>query len=97
MPAAPQFLSRLGRVFSQATRTRDYRLTFNGSNAGNAVLADLAEFTHAYDDPFHPDPCQHAYRAGMRAVWQRIRNHIDLTPEQYTVLFPPAPQPRSPA
>ncbi len=94
MSTPPQFLSRLGRAFSLNGRLRSYRLTFNGSHAGNEVLADLAEFTHAHEEVFHPDPYQHAYRAGMRAVWQRIRNNIDLTPEQYAALYPPA-SPRS--
>ena len=62
-------------------RKRAYQLAF-GSPAGQEVLADLAKFCRANETCFNADPRMHAVAEGRREVWLRIRDHLELTPEQ---------------
>lgn len=67
-------------------RKRNYQLTF-GSPAGQAVLADLAEFCRAEATTFHADARVHAALEGRREVWLRIQQHLNLTGTQLAEIY----------
>lgn len=62
-------------------RQRAYQLAF-GSPAGAAVLADLVWFCRGNASCFHADPRIHAALEGRREAWLRIRQHLDMAPEE---------------
>ena len=63
-----------------------YRTCFLGA-AGQIVQSDLAEFCHANETTFDPDPRMHAFREGQRSVWTKIQRLIGLTPEELFALY----------
>ena len=61
-------------------RQTNYALALGGP-PGQEVLADLARFCRADQTTFHPDPRVHALMEGRREVWLRIKEYLDLSPE----------------
>jgi len=59
-----------------------YSLTFN-NESGKQVLEDLAKFCRANETAFHADPRVHAALEGRREVYLRIKDHLELPPEEY--------------
>jgi hypothetical protein len=67
-------------VFTDCKRA--YQLAFN-TPAGEAVLADLAPFCRARETCIVPGDHDRTYvLEGRREVYLRIREYLDLTPEQ---------------
>jgi hypothetical protein len=65
-----------------ADRKRAYQLAFN-SPAGEAVLFDLTPFCRARETCVVPGERDKTFvLEGRREVYLRIRDHLDLTPEQ---------------
>lgn len=62
-------------------RKAAYQLAFSAAS-GTAVLEDLAKFCRASSSCFHADPRIHAALEGRREVFLRIREHLDLSPEE---------------
>jgi hypothetical protein len=63
-------------------RKRAYQLAFN-TPAGEAILADLIPFCRARETCVVPGDRDRTYvLEGRREVYLRIRDHLDLTPEQ---------------
>lgn len=63
-------------------RKRAYQLAFN-SPAGEAVLFDLTPFCRARETCVVPGERDKTFvLEGRREVYLRIRDHLDLTPEQ---------------
>jgi hypothetical protein len=63
-------------------RTRNaYRDVFS-DDAGRRVLRDLGRICDPTRSNFDPDPRQHAYNEGKRAIWLRIQNMLNLSEEQ---------------
>lgn len=63
-------------------RKTAYQVAF-GSQAGQAVLNDLMPFCRARDTCVIPGDRDLTYvLEGRREVYLRIRDHLDLTPEQ---------------
>jgi len=61
---------------------RAYQLAF-GTDAGKAVLADLMPFCRAKETCVIPGDRDRTYvLEGRREVYLRIRDYLDLTPEQ---------------
>lgn len=56
----------------------DYRAAF-GTQQGERVLADLAEFCHARQPTFHPDPHIAAFNEGARRVFLRIMGFLNMS------------------
>ena len=46
------------------------------------VMGDLGEFCRADVSTFHPDARAHALQEGRREVYLRIKEYLDLTPEE---------------
>jgi hypothetical protein len=74
-------------------RSTDYRLCF-GSPAGQRVLMDLAPYCAAADPLVVTDPDNGPVDVprtmmliGRHQVFQRINNHLHLTPEQLYALY----------
>jgi hypothetical protein len=73
------------KFFSE--RKTAYQLAF-GSTAGAAVLADLIPFCRARETCVVLGDRDRTYvLEGRREVWLRIREHLDLTPEQLRDLY----------
>lgn len=64
---------------------RSYQIVF-GSPDGRLVLADLIAFCHGRKSEFDPDPRQHAFNSGKRAVLCRITEFMNLTLEEIYAL-----------
>ncbi len=77
-----------------AARQQAYLQTFsNDQNLfAKKVLADLARFCRANESAFHPDQRVHAVLEGRREVWLRIRQHLDLTPDECEKYFVQQPK-----
>ena len=69
-------------------RKRAYQLTF-GAPVAHDVMRDLAKFCRATETCFHPDPRIHAALEGRREVWNRIQNHINLSPHELYRIYNP--------
>jgi hypothetical protein len=70
-----------------ADRQRAYMLVF-GTEAGKAVLADLAVFCRANETCVVPGDRDRTYvLEGRREVFLRIRDHLDSTVEQLLEKF----------
>lgn len=69
-------------------KKRAYMTTFGGVY-GNEVLADLADFCHAFKTTEAPGNNERlsALREGRRQVWLRIQHHLNLTSEQLATLY----------
>ena len=68
-------------------RKRAYQVAF-GSPAGEAVLADLAPFCRSRETCVVPGDRDRTWvLEGRREVWLRIRDHLDLTPEQLVEIY----------
>lgn len=74
---------------------RAYQLAFN-SPAGEAVLNDLIPFCRAAESCVVPGDRDKTYvLEGRREVYLRIREYLDLTPEQLVERYTrPAPKER---
>jgi hypothetical protein len=73
------------KFFSE--RKTAYQIAF-GSAAGEAVLADLNPFCRARETCVVLGDRDRTYvLEGRREVWLRIREHLDLTPEQLRDLY----------
>jgi hypothetical protein len=69
-----------------AERKTAYQVVF-GSGAGAAVLADLALFCRARETCVVPGDRDRTYvLEGRREVYLRIRDYLDLTPEELVAL-----------
>lgn len=83
------------QIFADCQRA--YQLVFN-TPAGQAVLADLAPFCRARETCVVPGDSDRTYvLEGRREVFLRIRDYLDLTPEQLVERFTqklPTPQER---
>jgi len=62
-------------------RKAAYQLAFSAPS-GAAVLEDLEKFCRARRTCFHADPRIHAALEGRREVYLRIKEHLDMTPEE---------------
>lgn len=63
---------------------RAYELVF-GTDAGKAVLTDLAPFCRAKETCIVPGDRDRTYvLEGRREVYLRIREYLDLSPEELT-------------
>lgn len=62
-------------------KKRAYQLTFSGPGAA-LVLEDLARFCRADRSAFHLDARLHALLEGRRETYLRIKEWLDLTPEE---------------
>ena len=51
------------------------------------VLEDLARFCRADSSCFHEDPRLHALLEGRREVYLRIKDFINLTPDEYWAAY----------
>ncbi len=68
-------------------RKTAYQRAF-GEAAGQAVLADLMPFCRARETCVVPGDRDRTYvLEGRREVYLRIRDHLDLTPEQLLELY----------
>lgn len=68
--------------FLQA-RQQAYRLVFDPENEFvKTVMGDLENFCRAKQSTFHTDARVHALVEGRREVYLRIKEYMDLTPEQ---------------
>lgn len=67
-------------------KNRDYKTTFN-SRAGQNVLIDLACYCRANVTTFHADPRIHARLEGRRDVWNKLQEHLHLSPDQMMQLY----------
>jgi phage-related baseplate assembly protein len=71
---------QIGEILTD--RKRAYLLAF-GTDAGKAVLDDLAIFCRARETCVIPGDRDRTYvLEGRRETYLRIRDHLDLTPEQ---------------
>ncbi len=69
-------------------RKRAYELTFNKRDPHvQAVLMDLAVFCRANESVWHEDQRKTDVLIGRNEVWQRIQNHLNLTPAQLARLY----------
>lgn len=75
----------------QSDAKRAYQLAFNAPG-GEAVLMDLTSFCRARESCVVPGDRDRTYLLeGRREVYLRIRDYLDLTPEQLVEKFhPPA-------
>lgn len=72
-------------IFTDSKRA--YQVAFN-SEAGKAVLADLAPFCRAEETCVVPGDRDRTYvLEGRREVYLRIRAYLDLSPEQLVERF----------
>lgn len=62
-------------------RQRSYFMVFR-SPAGREVLQDLAKFCRAHKAPWGMTPEDTARLVGRNEVFQRIMDHLRLTPEE---------------
>ncbi len=68
-------------------RKRAYMLAFSGP-AGEAVLTDLIPFCRAKESCVVPgDRDRTCLLGGRHEVWLRIRDYLDLTPEQLVLKY----------
>ena len=63
-------------------RQSAYQLLFSSETA-KAVLEDLARFCRANKSCFHEDARIHAVLEGRREVWLRIKEHLELSPDEF--------------
>ena len=85
-------MSKAEKIWDFITgRSRSYRLLFGDADRGasKAVLKDLAKFCRANQSCFDPDPRIHAVLEGRREVWQRIANHLNLSPQELLAIYNP--------
>ena len=68
------------------SRKVNYRLCF-GSPAGQAVLRDLGPFCRADSVPWGSDPYHTARLVGRLEVYNRIRQHLNLSDAQLLSIF----------
>lgn len=82
-----RFKSAIAALEFWRTKKRAYATCFGGMY-GNDVLADLADFCHAFKTTEAPGNDRlSALREGRRQVWLRIQHHMNLTPEQLATLY----------
>lgn len=62
-------------------RQVSYKLTL-GALSSPLMMKDLADFCRANTSTFHANERVHAVLEGRREVWLRIRDHLDLSPEE---------------
>lgn len=86
----------IGRAFKATLDALEYWRKRKGayqtvfkSGYGNVVLADLADFCHAFKTTAPPggDALLAAQREGRRQVFLRIQHHLNLSPQQLSVLY----------
>jgi hypothetical protein len=70
-------------------RRQAYRDLFAGP-VGAIVLQDLMKFCRANETCFDLDPRIHAALEGRREIWNRIQNHLQLSPEELWKLYNPS-------
>ncbi len=63
-------------------RQRAYALVFD-NEMGRQVLEDLCKFCRGKESTFNADPRVHAVLEGRREVWLRLRDHLDMPPEDF--------------
>ncbi len=69
-------------------RQRAYRMAFAPNPATKAVMDDLASFSRATETCLVPGDRDRTYALlGRNEVWLRIRDHLDLTPEELLVRY----------
>jgi len=85
-------LTRAEAIELQTSIKRAYQLAFNNPGAGAAVMFDLGIFCRANDNTAVPGDHDRTWALiGRREVWLRIRDYLDLTPEQLVEKYhPPA-------
>jgi len=82
-------------IFGSPTRVwkwqkhKAYRDVFAGP-VGHVVLQDLMRFCRANETCFDPDPRVHAALEGRREVYNRIRGHLQLSPEDLWKIHNPS-------
>jgi hypothetical protein len=68
-------------------RKAAYQRRFGMLDDNDEVMKDLTRFCRGHTTCFHADPRIHAAFEGRREVWQRIRDHLELTPEELAVKY----------
>lgn len=64
-------------------RQQAYQQTFGGSSRFvQLVLEDLARFCRANESTFQVDPRAHALLEGRREVYLRIKQHLEMSPDE---------------
>jgi hypothetical protein len=82
-----RFVNEIAALEYWRRRKVAYQLTFK-QGGGDAVLADLADFCHAFKTTEAPGNDRlSALREGRRQVWLRILHHLELTPAQLSALY----------
>lgn len=88
-------LTRTEAIELQTSIKRAYQLAFNNPGAGAAVMFDLGIFCRANETCMvRGEPDMTNVLEGRREVYLRIRDYLDLTPEQLVEKYNP---PASPA
>lgn len=73
-------------------RKRAYQMAFANNPAVQAVLDDLRTFCRGTETCLIPGDHDRTYALlGRNEVWLRIRDHLDLTPEQLAERYPLRP------
>jgi hypothetical protein len=68
-------------------RKAAYQRRFGMLDENDEVMKDLTRFCRGRTTTFHPDPRIHAAFEGRREVWQRIRDHLELSPEELAIRY----------
>lgn len=83
-----EFKSKFEAILYWRNRKASYQVVFNAPGAGARVLLDLADFCHAFKTTEAPgDDGLAKIREGRRQVFLRIQHHLNLSPEQLSVLY----------
>lgn len=73
-------------------RKKAYQLTFASTAAARAVVEDLQKFCRGTETCLVPGDHDCTYALlGRNEVWHRIRDHLDLTPDQLAERYPLKP------
>ena len=85
-------MTREQAIEFQTSIKRAYQMAFNNPGSGEAVLLDLKPFCRAAETCVVPGSRDLTYvLEGRREVYLRIRDYLDLTPEQLVEKYnPPA-------
>lgn len=84
----------IGRKFKTALHSLEfwrrekvaYRTVF-GAQYGDKVLADIADFCHAFKTTATDQEHMTWMREGRRQVWLFLQHRLELTPQQLSALY----------
>ena len=81
----------MNEILKFLSRRRHAYVALFNSPYGKVVLEDLAAFCRARESVFHPDSRVTDVMIGRREVWDRIRDHLNLSDEELYSLATGAP------